>query len=121
MKCYLIIALIAFSGLAAKAQTRFRTDESVRSQLLNGTAPGLLFSKSVPAHQEPAKGPVNTGSLGRQIRGNGMPGMLYQTAKPSVQPGTEPDVQTQRDTSTVMSGTVPKPAQKAPFPATDRE
>lgn len=121
MKCCLIIALIAFTGLAAKAQTRFRTDESVRSQLMNGTAPGLLFSKSVPAQKEPVKGLVNTGSLGRQIRDNAMPGMSYQTARPSAQPGMGPEVRTQRDTSTVMTGTAPKPAQKTPLAATGRE
>lgn len=121
MKCYLIIALIALTGLAAKAQTRLRTDESVRSQLMNGTAPGLLFSKSVPTQKESAKGPVNMGSLGRQIRENAIPGMSYRMARPSAQSEMGPDVQAQRDTSRVMTGTAPKPVQKASFPATDIE
>lgn len=89
MKCYLIIVLIALTSIAAKAQSRFKTNESITSQLKNGTAPGLVFSKSVPAKKVHAPVPANTESLGSQIRGNTLPGMLYQRTTPASKPDTE--------------------------------
>ncbi|MBO9636985.1 MAG: hypothetical protein J7576_02345 [Siphonobacter aquaeclarae] len=100
MKNYLIPALFLLLSIAAKAQSRYRTDESIGSQLRNGTAPGLLFHKPVSAKKEVTKEPVNTGSLGRQIRGNAVPGLSYQKSpapeakvlsqpKPEALPGTE--------------------------------
>lgn len=79
MKCYLIIAIIALTGVAAKAQNRFNTNESIASQIKNGTAPGLLFSEPAPAKKESVTDPVNKESLGKQIRSNTMPGLLYKT------------------------------------------
>lgn len=89
MKYYLILAFVVWGSFAAKAQTKFRTDEPIIDQLKNGTAPGLLFNKSVPARKESAREPVRTGTSGRQIRSNSVPGVLYQTtekAKTNEQP-----------------------------------
>ncbi len=117
MKCYLIIALIALTGIAAKAQTRFRTDESIASQIKNGTAPGLLFSKSVPTKKEAVTATVNTESLGKQIRSNTLPGLQYQ--KPTAKPETELNGQTQPNAPLIRDKALgtPKSVEKAAVPA----
>ncbi|GAA4440203.1 hypothetical protein GCM10023091_23490 [Ravibacter arvi] len=79
MKYYLIIALLALTGAAATGQSRFRTDESIISQLKNGTAPGLVFSTEPAAKKEITPRPVSTQkSIGRQIRSNTVPGLQYK-------------------------------------------
>lgn len=79
MKYYLIIALLALTGAAATGQSRFRTDESIISQLKNGTAPGLVFSTESAAKKEITARPVSTQkSIGRQIRSNTVPGLQYK-------------------------------------------
>lgn len=79
MKYYLIIALLALTGAAATGQSRFRTDESIISQLKNGTAPGLVFSTEPAAKKEITARPVSTEkSIGRQIRSNTVPGLQYK-------------------------------------------
>lgn len=93
MKCYLIIVLIALTAIATKAQTQFKTNESITSQIKNGTAPGLLFSKSVPTKKVAQAEPVNKESFGKQIRSNALPGMLYQRTTPAVKPETESNIQ----------------------------
>ncbi|GGM97025.1 hypothetical protein GCM10010967_33560 [Dyadobacter beijingensis] len=101
MRSYLIIAFLACTGLAAQAQTRYKTDEPIISQIKNGTAPGFLFSKEAPARKETVTRPANQGSLGQQIRGNTVPGMVYQKAETNVQPVSQPNTQTKPDTSAI--------------------
>jgi predicted permease len=52
MKPYLIIFAIILTGTIAKGQSAFRTNESISSQLINGTAPGLVFRKAAPVTHE---------------------------------------------------------------------
>ncbi|SEI53465.1 hypothetical protein SAMN05216327_102293 [Dyadobacter sp. SG02] len=120
MKCYLIIALIAFTGLTASAQTRYKTDERMIDQFKNGTVPGLLFSKSVPAQKAPEAKPANTESFGRQIRNNAIPGVLYKETMTPAQPATGQNVQARPDTSSAgtRAGVNQKVPQKSPFKTT---
>jgi len=89
MKYCLIIVVIALTSIAANAQSRFKTNESIASQIKNGTAPNLLFSKQVPVKRVQLAEPVNRESLGKQIRSNTLPGMLYQRTAPAAKPDAE--------------------------------
>ncbi|SDG29178.1 hypothetical protein SAMN04487996_11758 [Dyadobacter soli] len=96
MKYILIIALTALTGITATAQSRFRTDESIGSQLKKGTAPGLLFSKDVAAKKDTLHKPTATGGYGQQLRTNTLPGRLYKPAS-EAKPETSPAVPVKRE------------------------
>ncbi len=81
MKYVLIIALTALTCIKTTAQSRFRTDESIGSQLKNGTAPGLLFSKDAAVKKDTLPKPTTTGSYSKQLRTNTLPGTLYKPAQ----------------------------------------
>jgi hypothetical protein len=74
MKPYLIIFALMLAGTAAKAQTSFKTNESISGQLRNGTAPGLVYSKAQPVKKEPTTAPVLTESAGQRVGNTAVPG-----------------------------------------------
>lgn len=96
MKYILIIALTALTGVTATAQSRFKTDESIGSQLKNGTAPGLLFSKDVAVKKDTLSKPATTGGYGKQLRTNSLPGRLYKPAS-EAKPEASPAVPVKRE------------------------
>jgi hypothetical protein len=94
MKFYLIIFAVVLTGAAAKAQSAFKTNESISSQLKNGTASGLVYGKIESVKKETTAEPVNTESFGKQFRSNSLPGVVYERKIAVTKPQTDLSVQT---------------------------
>jgi hypothetical protein len=94
MKPYLIILAIVLTGTIAKAQSAFKTNESISSQLKNGTAPGLVYRKVEPVKKETTAEPVNMNSSGKQIGNNSLASEVSDKKIAETKPQTELPVQT---------------------------
>lgn len=70
IKLYLIIAILGITGSAVKAQSGFKTNESISSQLKNGNAPGLLFKKTEEVKKDISTESASRQSSGKQLRSN---------------------------------------------------
>ncbi|GGN07240.1 hypothetical protein GCM10010967_48440 [Dyadobacter beijingensis] len=89
MKPYLIIFAILLTGTAAKAQSAFKTNESISRQLRNGTAPGLVYGKAESVKKETPTGPVSVESSGKYIRNNALPGEISEPKTPAAKRQTD--------------------------------
>jgi|GEM_PF-3390088 hypothetical protein len=94
MKPYLIIFALILTGTIAKAQTAFRTNESISSQLKNGTVPGFVYSKGESVKKETAAESVQMGSAGKQISNNSLPDAVSEKKVGETKPHTDLSVQT---------------------------
>lgn len=89
MKPYLIIFAIMLAGTTAKAQSAFKTNESISSQLRNGTVPGFVYGTAASVKKETtAAAPVNMESSGKRIGNNSLPGGVYDKKMPGTKPQT---------------------------------
>ncbi|SDG61500.1 hypothetical protein SAMN04487996_120142 [Dyadobacter soli] len=94
MKPYLIIFAIVLAGTAAKAQSAFKTNESISSQLKNGTVPGLVYGKAEPVKKGTTAEPANMESSGKHITNNSLPGVVSEKKIAGTKPQTDLSVQT---------------------------
>jgi hypothetical protein len=94
MKPNLIIFAIVLTGTIAKGQSAFRTNESISSQLKNGTVPGLVYSKGASEEHQTKANPGNMKSAGNQARNNSLPGVVSETQKAETKSQTDLSVQT---------------------------
>ncbi|SEJ36939.1 hypothetical protein SAMN05216327_10979 [Dyadobacter sp. SG02] len=89
MKPYLIIFAIVLTGTIAKAQSAFKTNESISSQLKNGTVPGFVYGKVASVKKETTAGPVNLENSGKHITNNALPGMVSEKKIAGTKPQTD--------------------------------
>lgn len=114
MKPYLIIFAIVLTGITAKAQSAFRTNESISSQLKNGTVPGLVYGKAESVKKETTAEPVNRGSSGKHITNNSLPGVASEKKVGGTKPQTDLSAQTKSTVSLVSDrpAEIPGPVEK---------
>lgn len=112
MKPYLLIFAIILAATTAKAQTAFRTNESISSQLKNGTVPGLVYGNAASVTKE-ATASANAGSSAKHIRSSS-PGLVSEkkTTATKLQSDlpvqTKPAVQLASDRPAEIPGPVEK-------------
>lgn len=94
MKPYLIIFAIVLAATTAKAQSAFKTNESISSQLKNGTVPGLEYRKVEPVKKETTAEPVNKEGFGKHISNNSLPGVISDKKTAGTKPQTDLSAQT---------------------------
>ena len=94
MKPYLIIFAIVLTGITAKAQSAFRTNESISSQLKNGTVPGLVYGKAASVKKETTAEPVNKEGFDKHISNNSLPGVVSENKTAGTKPQTDLSTQT---------------------------
>ncbi|MGV3601119.1 MAG: hypothetical protein ACO1N1_07935 [Dyadobacter fermentans] len=113
MKPYLLIFAIILAATTAKAQTAFRTNESISSQLKNGTVPGLVYGNAASVTKE-ATAAANAESSAKHIRNNSSPGLASEkkTTETKLQSDlpvqTKPAVQLASDRPAEIPGPVEK-------------
>lgn len=76
----LFFALFAVMTAAqAQSQSKYKTDVSIRTQLVNNSVPGAVYrDASVKASKRSSAAPQK--SIGAQIRDNAVPGVQYKTS-----------------------------------------
>jgi hypothetical protein len=94
MKPYLIIFAIVLTGTIAKAQSVFKTNESISSQLKNGTVPGLVYKKEASVENQTKANPENMKSAANQARNNSSPGAVSESQIAETKSQTDLSVQT---------------------------
>lgn len=94
MKPYLIIFALVLTGTTAKAQSAFRTNESISSQLINGTVPGFVYRKSESVKKEIRAEAVPMKSAGKRISNNSLPRVVSENKIAETIPQTDLSVQT---------------------------
>jgi len=109
MKPYLIIFAIVLAGTTAKAQSAFKTNESISSQLKNGTAPGLVYGKAESVKKETTAEPVNMESSGKHVRNNSLPGKLSE--KKTAETKLQTDLSVQNKSAVPLASD--KPAERS--------
>lgn len=73
---YIIIVLIALFSVTGAMAQEYKTDVSIRSQVLNGTVPGAQY-RDVKASRPPSTADKQE-SVGSQIKNNRVPGTQYK-------------------------------------------
>jgi hypothetical protein len=94
LKPYLIIFAIVLTGTIANAQSAFKTNESISSQLKHGTVPGVIYSKIESVKKETTAKSVNMESVGKHTRNNSLTGEVTENKIAEAEPQTDLSVQT---------------------------
>lgn len=80
MKYTLILIIALCATTIAGAQTSYRTDESVGSQIKNGTAPGMVIRKDVAPAPKQVQVVESSEPYSKLLKENRLPGVTYQKA-----------------------------------------
>ncbi|ACT96660.1 hypothetical protein [Dyadobacter fermentans] len=117
MKAYLLIFAIILATTTAKAQTAFRTNESISSQLKNGTVPGLVYGKTASSKKETTAS-ANAESSAKHIRNNSLPGVASEKKTAETKPQTDLSAQNKRSVQLASDRPVeiPRPVEKVERP-----
>ena len=78
MKNIIILFFALVIAVAAQAQSRYKTDVSIRSQLTGNSVPGAVYRDASVKNSK--AGAVAQQGAGAQIRGNAVPGVRYKTS-----------------------------------------
>ena len=118
MKPYLIIFAIVLTGITAKAQTAFKTNESISSQLRNGTVPGLVYGKATSVKKETTVEPVNKEGFGQHISNNSLSGVVSERKTAETKPQTDLSAQTKSAVTLASDkpAEIPRPVEKVVLP-----
>ena len=113
MKNIITLFFALFAVVAgAKAQSKYKTDVSIREQILNNSVPGAVYrDASVKAKKS---GTVQQTSTGAQIKGNAVPGVRYKTGNSGGNDAKQPEASAQVVASDKKAEKLPEPkTQKA--------
>lgn len=74
---YIIAFLITLFSVSGAIAQEYKTDVSLRSQVLNGTVPGAQYRSGSKSHKLPSSANKQE-SIGSQIKNNAEPGRQYK-------------------------------------------
>jgi hypothetical protein len=87
----IIVLFFAFFAVtaAANAQSKYKTDVSIREQIVNNRVQGAQYRDASVKGKK--SGTVQQTSVGAQIKGNAVPGVRYKTTNSGGNEATQPE------------------------------
>lgn len=106
----IIVLFFAFFVVtaAANAQSKYKTDVSIREQIVNNSVPGAQYRDASVKGKKSGTAQPQT-SVGAQIKGNAVPGVRYKTANSGGSEAKQPETTKQVVASDKKAEKLPEP------------